>query len=368
MGIQQFIIDFIGLVNTLFIPFLLGIAFLVVIINVFRFFIVGGANTDSQEKAKSLAIYGTGAFVLIVIFWGVVNMLASSLGLNRDCYDGQVSDYIIEQAALNGSPYTQVDPCAPIQPSPPDPIPEPTPPSPEPTPPTPPIDPPILPTPPTPDPTPPTPPTPPSPDPSPISRLGGEAELTSGDYSDVTLPIDTMIADALPNLTTSLLDNELNLLTDANTPDDTKLQMAFSFAEAGFIGSGEYFVVADAINDVREGAGSNRLSLSEVVSFSDYSTAITSYALSVTETESQLLDNSANAAQATARLNDLYDTGSFNLDSSLAAAQSVYDSFPASEQSAFVDSYVTATNIYLNLNSNGTASQIEASDVTSPGN
>ena len=81
MGLEQYIIGFIGFVNNIVIPFLLGIAFLFFVINVFRFFILGGANTDSQEKARSLAIYGVGAFVLISILWGIINILTSSLGL-----------------------------------------------------------------------------------------------------------------------------------------------------------------------------------------------------------------------------------------------------------------------------------------------
>jgi len=83
MGLEQYIINFVSFVNNLVIPFLLGIAFLVFVINVFRFFIVGGANADSKEKARALAVYGVLAFVLIMIFWGIVGLLTSSLGLNR---------------------------------------------------------------------------------------------------------------------------------------------------------------------------------------------------------------------------------------------------------------------------------------------
>lgn len=83
MNLQSYIADFIDIVNNIFIPFMLGIAFLVFVINVFRFFVVGGSNTDSQEKAKRLAIYGVGAFVFIIIFWGIVNLLTTSFGLQR---------------------------------------------------------------------------------------------------------------------------------------------------------------------------------------------------------------------------------------------------------------------------------------------
>jgi hypothetical protein len=81
MGLEQYIIAFVDFTNTIVIPFLLGMAFLFLVINVFRFFIIGGANTDSQEKARALALYGVGAFVLIIIFWGIINILTSTLGL-----------------------------------------------------------------------------------------------------------------------------------------------------------------------------------------------------------------------------------------------------------------------------------------------
>jgi hypothetical protein len=93
MGLEQYIIAFVTFTNNIVIPFLLGMAFLFLVINVFRFFIIGGANTDSQEKARALALYGVGAFVLIIIFWGIINILTSSLGLaqyatsNNTCFD-----------------------------------------------------------------------------------------------------------------------------------------------------------------------------------------------------------------------------------------------------------------------------------------
>src|SRR6056297_676635 len=81
MGLEQYIIAFVTFINNLVIPFLLGLAFLFFTINAFRFFVAGGANADSREKARSLAVYGLLAFVLIIIFWGIVNLLTNSLGL-----------------------------------------------------------------------------------------------------------------------------------------------------------------------------------------------------------------------------------------------------------------------------------------------
>jgi hypothetical protein len=70
--------------NNVLIPFILGIGFLVFVFGVFYYFIAGGANDEKKEKGRSLIIYSILAFVLIIIFWGVINLLVASLGLQED--------------------------------------------------------------------------------------------------------------------------------------------------------------------------------------------------------------------------------------------------------------------------------------------
>ena len=67
--------------NNVLIPFILGIGFLVFVYGMFQYFIAGGANDEKKEKGKSLAVYAVLGFVLVVIFWGIVNLIASSIGL-----------------------------------------------------------------------------------------------------------------------------------------------------------------------------------------------------------------------------------------------------------------------------------------------
>ena len=73
-----------GFSNSVLIPFILGIGFLVFVWGMFKFFILGGANDEEKDKGKSLMVYATLGFVLIIVFWGVVNLIASSTGLDRD--------------------------------------------------------------------------------------------------------------------------------------------------------------------------------------------------------------------------------------------------------------------------------------------
>ncbi len=68
--------------NNVLIPFIIGIGFLVFVWGMFKFFIVGGANEEAKEQGKSLMIYATLGFVLIIVFWGIVNLLATSTGLS----------------------------------------------------------------------------------------------------------------------------------------------------------------------------------------------------------------------------------------------------------------------------------------------
>jgi hypothetical protein len=70
--------------NDVLIPFILGIGFLVFVYGVFLYFIVGGANEDKQKQGKSLLIYATLGFVIIIIFWGVINLLAQGTGFDNE--------------------------------------------------------------------------------------------------------------------------------------------------------------------------------------------------------------------------------------------------------------------------------------------
>jgi len=81
-SLQTMLVGTLKFFNSTLIPFLMAIGFLFFVINVLRFFIIGGSNEEGQEKAKRLAIYGVAAFVMIVTFWGIINLIASSIGLD----------------------------------------------------------------------------------------------------------------------------------------------------------------------------------------------------------------------------------------------------------------------------------------------
>lgn len=80
MDIQSILAGILTLINNAIIPFILAIAFLIFLWNIARYFIIGGANSEDQEMAKSHAIWGITAFVVIVSVWGIVNFLVSGFG------------------------------------------------------------------------------------------------------------------------------------------------------------------------------------------------------------------------------------------------------------------------------------------------
>lgn len=70
--------------NNVLIPFIIGIGFLVFVWGMFQYFIVGGANDEAKDKGKSLMIYATLGFLLIIVFWGIINLLSTSIGLGNE--------------------------------------------------------------------------------------------------------------------------------------------------------------------------------------------------------------------------------------------------------------------------------------------
>jgi len=96
-SLQGLIVGTLGFINSILIPFVLGIAFLIFVINAIRFFVIGGSTDEGRENAKSLALYSIGAFVFILAFWGLINLIANGIGLvETPCIAGETleSDYI----------------------------------------------------------------------------------------------------------------------------------------------------------------------------------------------------------------------------------------------------------------------------------
>ncbi len=69
-NIKQFIGD-------ILIPLVITLALLVFIWGIFKYFILGGGDSDSREEGRQLMLYAVIGFVAIVSIWGIVNLLSS---------------------------------------------------------------------------------------------------------------------------------------------------------------------------------------------------------------------------------------------------------------------------------------------------
>jgi hypothetical protein len=82
------------------IPFILSIGFLVFVWGMFKYFIQGGANDEAKESGKSLIMYAIAGYVVILAFWGIVNILSNGLGL-EDTLDNTPSVQIERNTPTN---------------------------------------------------------------------------------------------------------------------------------------------------------------------------------------------------------------------------------------------------------------------------
>lgn len=87
-AIESSITNILTFINDIIIPTIIAIGFLVFVWGMFKYFIAGGDDDKKKEAGKSLMIYAVLGFVLIIVFWGIVNLLAGSTGL-----DGGTLDY-----------------------------------------------------------------------------------------------------------------------------------------------------------------------------------------------------------------------------------------------------------------------------------
>ena len=83
-GVGNFLGNVLGFIDSVLIPLILAIAFLMFVWGVFKFFILGGADSEKQSEGKSLMIYAVAGFVLILSFYGIINVLTDGLGFGND--------------------------------------------------------------------------------------------------------------------------------------------------------------------------------------------------------------------------------------------------------------------------------------------
>ena len=81
---EELLVNIVTFINDILIPFIIGIGFLFFVWGIFLYFIMGGADEEKRVKGRSLMIHATIGFVAIIIFFGVINLLTTSIGLEGE--------------------------------------------------------------------------------------------------------------------------------------------------------------------------------------------------------------------------------------------------------------------------------------------
>jgi hypothetical protein len=51
---------------------------------VFQYFILGGANNEQRETGRKFVMWSVIAFVVMLSFWGIINVIQRSLGFGAE--------------------------------------------------------------------------------------------------------------------------------------------------------------------------------------------------------------------------------------------------------------------------------------------
>ena len=80
--IEDFVDIILRTISNVLVPLIIGIAFIVFIWGVFRYFIYD--TEEAKERGKDLMVYGLIGFVVIISIWGLVNLLVNTFDLDVD--------------------------------------------------------------------------------------------------------------------------------------------------------------------------------------------------------------------------------------------------------------------------------------------
>ncbi|MDD3531005.1 MAG: pilin [Candidatus Pacebacteria bacterium] len=79
--IKSYSDSIIYIINSILVPLLIALSFIVFLYGVYRYFIQGAASDSDRETGRQFALWGVIGFVIIVSLWGIVNLFTSTLGL-----------------------------------------------------------------------------------------------------------------------------------------------------------------------------------------------------------------------------------------------------------------------------------------------
>jgi hypothetical protein len=78
-GVQNLSDSIIGVFNTVVVPLVFALAFIVFIWGVFQAFILGGNNEEKRKEGAKFVLWALIGFVVMISVWGLVNLTKSLL-------------------------------------------------------------------------------------------------------------------------------------------------------------------------------------------------------------------------------------------------------------------------------------------------
>ncbi|MBY0110604.1 pilin [Patescibacteria group bacterium] len=109
-NLALFFYEIIRFIDSVLVPLIFSVAFIIFLWGVFRFFIAGGEDKEKREEGKKFVLWGVIGFVLMFSLWGIVNLIINSLGFDTQhkpmlpLFGGQAG---YQQGGLFGSPAQQ---------------------------------------------------------------------------------------------------------------------------------------------------------------------------------------------------------------------------------------------------------------------
>ncbi len=82
--IQGYEASIVGIVNTILVPLLVAVAFIVFLWGAFNYFILSADNDEKRKEGRTFILYGIIGFVIIFSVWGLVNLVTGTLNLGAN--------------------------------------------------------------------------------------------------------------------------------------------------------------------------------------------------------------------------------------------------------------------------------------------
>lgn len=72
----------INIINSILVPVLIAVAFIVFLWGIYKYFVWGGENESEKAEGRKFAMWGVIGFVIILSLWGIVNLVMGAFGLS----------------------------------------------------------------------------------------------------------------------------------------------------------------------------------------------------------------------------------------------------------------------------------------------